>query len=151
MAVARQLLSRSRMPIHDGRRRAGEVVVVSKNPETNTGLERYLRDAGILTFCTSDIDGCTDIGSKNTSAFVFFPDDFSYEHVVLALATLSEERPSALPVLVTARPDRFEQLTSVEGLLVVPRPVWGWAILDAIREHLERRASRRKVSPRRRQ
>lgn len=136
--------------MHDDRRRAGEVVVVSKNPETNAGLERYLRDAGVLTVCTCDIDGCTDIGSEDTSAFVLFPDDFSYEHVVLVLATLSEERPSALPVLVTARPDRFEHLTSVDRLLLVPRPVWGWAILDAIREHLERRASRRKGGPRRR-
>lgn len=112
-----------------------DVVIVSKNPETIDGLQRYLREAGLATVFTRDLDECAAVGTANTAAFVFFPDDFPYEHVIVTLASLSEQRPFALPVLVTARPDPFERLTTVESVLIVPRPVWGWAILEAIRDH----------------
>jgi hypothetical protein len=131
------------MPLKHGPRRVDDVVIVSDNPETLDGLQRYLRDAGVATRCTRDLSECTNVASPRAVAFVLFPDDFAWEQVIVTLATLSEQRPLALPVLVTARPDRFERLTIAKNVLVIPRPAWGWTILDAIRDHLEQQASRR--------
>ena len=39
-------------------------------------------------------------------------------------------------MLVTSHPKRFAELMGAEKVLVVPRPAWGWAILDALRAHL---------------
>jgi DNA-binding response OmpR family regulator len=132
----------------DAPRRANDVVIVSNTPETLDGLQRYLRDAGMAARCTRDISDCTAVASPSTIAFVLFPDDFAWEQVVVALATLAEQQPRALPVLVTARPDRFERLTAAESVLIVPRPVWGWTILEAIRAHIERQQSRREEGSR---
>lgn len=136
------------MPHRDERGRVDDVVIVSNNPETLDGLQKYLTDAGLAARCSRNVDECTRAGSSRTVAFVLFPDDFPWDNVVGALATLAEERPLALPVLVTARPDRFERLVGADSLLLVPRPVWGWAILDAIRAHIEQRRSRRKEGAR---
>lgn len=64
-----------------------------------------------------------------------FPDDFQWVSVVAMLAELAERHPGALPVVVTAQPQRFEALTSSPELLIVARPAWGWTILEAIRAH----------------
>ena len=72
----------------------------------------------------------------NVSVVVLFPDDFRPDLVFSALATLRSKRPETLPVIVTKEPKRFESLSSPENCivpLVIPRPVWGWTILDAIR------------------
>lgn len=73
------------------------------------------------------------------SAVVLFPDDFSAQAVNAALADLRRNRPAALPVLVTSDPRRFDGLHGDKHIapLVVPKPVWGWSILDAIRARLE--------------
>jgi hypothetical protein len=114
-----------------------EVTIISTNPETLDGLQAYLRGAGLAARCTREVEGCAKLAPSRTLAFVLFPDDFPWESVMATLADFAEQRPLALPVLVTAQPQRFERLTSAEHVLIVPRPVWGWTILDAIRAHLE--------------
>lgn len=126
------------------RRRADDVVIVSNNRETLDGLQRYLGDAGVIARCARDVVECAKVASSSTVAFVLFPDDFPWEQVVVTLATLAEQKPRVLPVLVTARPDRFQRLTTPESVLIVPRPAWGWTILDAIRAHTAGQESRRR-------
>jgi hypothetical protein len=114
------------------------VAIVSKNPETLDGLETYLRRAGVTTNCTRDIGRSAQIGS-DVAAIVVFPDDFEWDDVVSALAAFARTNPRALPVVVTSAPQRFEALSVPEGVappLLVPKPAWGWTILDAIRAHL---------------
>lgn len=113
-----------------------EVAIVSLNPETLDGLQGYLSAAGVAARSTRDIDNCSRSAPPDTLAFVLFPDDFAWERVVAVIAELMAKRPLALPVLVTAHPKRFADLTDADRVLVVPRPVWGWAILDALRAHL---------------
>jgi hypothetical protein len=113
-----------------------EVAIVSNNPETLDGLQSYLRGAGVTARCTRDLAECAKFAPASTLAFVLFPDDFRWEKVIAAVAELAELRPKALPVLVTSQPQRFQSLTS-DSVLIVPRPVWGWTILDAIRAHLD--------------
>jgi DNA-binding response OmpR family regulator len=120
------------------RDRSFEVVIVSDNPETLDGLQSYLRGAGVTARCARDLVECTTFATATTIAFVLFPDDFVPENVVALIADLTRARPKAMSLLVTSEPHRFESLTSRHGVLVMPRPVWGWTLLDAIRAHLDR-------------
>jgi DNA-binding response OmpR family regulator len=115
-----------------------EVAIVSQNPETLDGLQAYLSAAGVVASCSRDLENCAAASLPHALAFVLFPDDYRWESVVAALAELRERRPRSLPVLVTSHPNRFEGLLGKGSVLVVPRPVWGWTILEAIRVHLVR-------------
>jgi hypothetical protein len=119
------------------RKAALEVAIVSDNPETLDGLKSYLSAAGVMARCTRDLLDCVRLAPPSTMASVFFPDDFPWETVIATIAELTKSRPRALPVLVTSQPQRFESLTQPDGVLIVPRPAWGWTILDAIRVHLD--------------
>jgi hypothetical protein len=113
------------------------VAIISRNPETLDGLEAYLQRAGVSTCTTRQIERSAKIGA-GASAFVVFPDDFEWDGVVEALILCSSGNPRALPVIVTNAPQRFENLQWPKNTtipLVVPRPAWGWKILDAIRAH----------------
>ena len=125
-----------RSPRPNQRRRL-HVAIVSRNPETLDGLEMYLQSAGMTTTGTSQIEHSAQIGA-GTAAVVVFPDDFDWDAVVPALAACLRTNPRALPVVVTNAPQRFEALTwPGDGAipLLVPKPAWGWTILDAIRAH----------------
>lgn len=140
-----------------------EVVIVASSSDTLNGLQSYLRAAGVAARGTSDIDELSRLTRTNVVAFVVFPDDFRWESVVAAIAEASERHRELLPILVTAHPKRFEALTGghigaaddaslgtaqrrkasrrreIEHppVLIVPRPAWGWTILDVIRAHAE--------------
>jgi DNA-binding NtrC family response regulator len=121
---------------HGGRQAEGvSVAVVSDNAETLDGLERYLCDAGIAARGTRRLDQAWEIVAASRSVVVLFPDDFPTIRVFAALAALKRRRPGALPVIVTKDYRRF---ASAEGAVVIPKPVWGFTILDAVRTRLER-------------
>jgi len=115
------------------------VTVVSDNPETLDGLESYLRAAGATVQSTRRLEKCPVMVPAFAAAIVLFPDDFPRDAVFRTLAELHSQRPNALLVLVTSEPKQFQGLPSGDGRiapLVVPKPVWGWTILDAIRARL---------------
>ena len=113
------------------------VTVVSDNPETLDGLESYFSSAGVGVHTTRRM-GSTDI-PPISSAVVFFPDDFLASDVLEAVARLRRARPAVLPILVTRDPRRFDAIADVRGKgpapIVLPKPAWGWTLLDAIRGH----------------
>jgi hypothetical protein len=116
------------------------VTIVADNPETLDGLEAFLRRAGVTTVGTKHIEKLSETPPPASSVVVFFPDDFPKSSVLSALKALRSKCPTTLAVLVTKEPKRFEGLPSNEGgvaPLVVPKPVWGWTILDAIRARLD--------------
>lgn len=118
--------------------RSQQVAIVSANLETLDGLESYLRGAGVAARGSARLEDCAELTAPTTAVVVLFPDDFPWEQVLAALADLSGRRPRILRVLVTGQPKKLEGI--VEGhpnVLVVPRPIWGWTILDAIRAHLD--------------
>ncbi len=118
------------------KRRSPEVVVIASSPNALDGLHSYLRNAGLTAHTLRDLDDFSRRADTSIDALVLFPDDFRWESVIAAVAELAERHPHALPVLVTARPQCFEKLAGTT-VLVVPRPVWGWTILDAIRAHVD--------------
>lgn len=108
-----------------------EVAIISANPETLDGLSTYFGAAGIRARCTRHLDGYSR--SERTNAFVFFPDDYRPENVASTLAALAARRPHARSVLVTANPKTFAGLAEDERVVIVPKPAWASAILDAVR------------------
>jgi DNA-binding NtrC family response regulator len=114
--------------------RCVSVAVVSDNTETLDGLERYLRDAGIAARGTRSLDQAWEMVTPSRSVVVLFPDDFPTIRVFAALAALRRRCPGARAVIVTKDYRRF---ASAEGAVVIPKPVWGFTILDAVRTRLE--------------
>jgi hypothetical protein len=110
-------------------------VILSTNSETLDGLRSYLEGVGVAVQGTRQPSECAKLTSPATLAFVVFPDDFARETVLATIAELVALRPKALPVLVTSQPQSFQRLSD-EGVLIVPRPAWGWTIRDAIDAHL---------------
>jgi hypothetical protein len=113
-----------------------DVAIVCANVETLDGLQAYLCGAGVRAKSFRKIDDCVGSAPESVLAFIVFPDDYPWESVLAALATLSEKRPHVLPVLVTSQPARFEGLVDREHVVLVPRPAWGWTIAEAIRSHV---------------
>lgn len=116
------------------------LTIVTGNPETLDGLELYVRRAGAAANGTRRIGDMVEMTPEIASAVVLFPDDFEWDAVVSALTQLRTERPKVLPVVVTSHARRFELLPVMRGgipPLVIPKPVWGWKILDSIRARLD--------------
>jgi len=114
------------------------VVIVSDNDETLDGLQEYLRGAGVAARGTRLLRGPM-LERRNITAVVLFPDDFAKADVASAVTRLL--RLDVLLVLVTGDPARFEAPAASAGAVtrpvVIPRPAWGWTILDTILGRLE--------------
>ena len=116
-----------------------QVVVISDNPETLDELQAYFVGVGIATrsFRTFQLARAVP---PATTALVVFPDELPLADVVEGLATIREQQPWLLLLLITAHPQRFLALSrdghSVQAILL-PKPVFGWTIVDAIRQHAE--------------
>lgn len=114
------------------------VTIVSLNAETLDGLQIYLQEAGVDAHATRQL---RPAGGKDHApdAVVFFPDDFGAEQVLRDIERLHLECPKVVLVIVTSEPRRFEALDTPEGAeprTVIPKPAWGWTILDAIRHRV---------------
>jgi DNA-binding NtrC family response regulator len=117
------------------------VLIVSANPETRDGLETYLRRAGVVSATTAHLDDAARLIPARDRVVVLFPDDFTKTQVTALLVKLVSLRPRPLAVLVTGAAKQFQAGRPHETglpLLVFPKPVWGWTILDAISAHLSK-------------
>ncbi len=113
---------------------SAQVTIVARSPETLDGLQAYLSRAGLGARGTRDLEGAH---AEPCSAVVLFPDGFSLEEVRDALERLRREKPGVLSLVITGEPARYLPFARQEGRgrppVVMPRPAWGWMILDAIR------------------
>jgi hypothetical protein len=78
--------------------------------------------------------------AASSTVLVLFPDDFAEPSVMTALLELATHCPALLVVLVTASPARYtgkESSRAGRPPLIVPKPVWGSALIDVDRERLE--------------
>lgn len=120
------------------------VVVVSENPETVDGLQSYFVGVGISAQSAPSLEATT-ILPEQTTAVVFFPDGFGAEEVIERVQALHKKRPRLLLLLVTGQARRFSTALETNrrdaALLVLPKPAFGWTIVDAIRLHAEATAS----------
>jgi hypothetical protein len=113
------------------------VTIVSANAETADGLRSYLCGAGVEATSTAELsmphEGALD-------AAVYFPDEYGAEEALEVIQKLRRAHSGLLVVIVTRQPHTFVRaLDDDEGgraPIVIPKPAWGWTILDAIREQL---------------
>jgi hypothetical protein len=113
------------------------VVIVAASAETLDELCRYLEDAGLAAGGTRELK--SGVLAAATAALVVFPDDFEEDAVLAFLRGVRVARPDVALVAVTRHPQRFQGVTTRDGrpveMAVLPRPSFGWAILDALAPH----------------
>jgi hypothetical protein len=114
------------------------VTIVSRNPETLDGLQDYLGRVGIPSHTTRALSDVKAVAPEHATATVIFPDDFAEASVLALVLELRRKRPRLLILLITRSPNRFRATLCVEdprsvAPIVLPKPLFGWVILDAIR------------------
>jgi hypothetical protein len=114
----------------------GHVTVVADNPQTLENLYSYFARVGVDSSGARELPESSRVPSAATS-LVLFPDDFEREQVEAFILSLRQSRPKLLVLLVTSAPQHFEAAVEPDGHSVppvaLPRPAFGWTILDAIR------------------
>lgn len=114
------------------------VAVVADNPETVGDLHEYLTDAGIAVDPTRALRAAADLAAS-VSAVVMFPDDYEETAVMANIAALRSARPRLLILLVTSAPQRLGSAAGPDGEttqpLLLPKPAFGWSILEVVRAH----------------
>jgi hypothetical protein len=118
------------------------VTIVSENPETTDGLQQYLGRAGIPSRSTRMVNDVSLVAPDHTTATVIFPDDFAEDAVLALIGELRRRRPHLRNLLITEAPQRLLSSLRLDDRrlpmpTVMPKPSFGWTILDAIRGHVE--------------
>jgi hypothetical protein len=120
------------------RREPIQVTIVTANAETFDGLQAYLSLRGLAARNAGQLG---ELDAKSCSAVIFFPDEFLLKDVLHELRRLRQGQPRVLVLVVTREPERYVEVVNAEGIgrapVVIPKPVWGWTILDAIRAGLK--------------
>lgn len=115
------------------------VAVVAENPETVDGLAAYLLRSGVRSKGSCTVDQLAELASS-AAAVVLFPDEFGPDEMVRAIQSLRRSQPMLFILLVTRDPHRFAPAIRGDGKsvapVVLPKPSFGWTILDALREHV---------------
>lgn len=112
------------------------VSVVADNPQTVEVLHSYFTRVGVDSNGARELAAIASAPAAAT-AVVLFPDDFGASDVAAKVLALRRARPKLLIVLVTGAPQALGAAIEPDGRslppLVLPRPAFGWTILDAIR------------------
>lgn len=128
-----------RAPVPRKAKPQATVAVVAKSPETVDGLAAYLGNAGVTTRGSRSLESVRTL-SSGTVAVVFFPDEFASAGALAALRELRRSHPRVFLVLVTRQPQDLEPALEPDGRstppLVLPKPAFGWTILDALRANV---------------
>jgi hypothetical protein len=111
-------------------------LVVCDDDDTLIRLQDYLRRAGVPTKATRQLEvAWTE--AESCSTLVLLPDDFDTGVVTDGLYRVLSHWPCPLVVLVTAARQHLEPLLTTvahpEAIVFTPKPVWGWTILDLVR------------------
>jgi hypothetical protein len=118
------------------------VTVVSRHAETLERLSSYFDASGVAARASADLGDLATLAPE-TTAVVLFPDDYDATQVESRLAELRKRRPQVLPLIVTRAPHRFAPAADGGSTpaVVLPKPTFGWSLLDAIRAHAQSLAS----------
>lgn len=111
------------------------VTVVGDHAQTIEGLRRYLSAAGLEARATRSLSE----GTANPTAsdvLVIFPDEFRTEEVLETIEALQKGYPELKLLLITSTPQHYQTsrlMDAAQSLILLPKPAFGWSILDAIR------------------
>jgi hypothetical protein len=116
-------------------RLATGALIVGDDADLLGQLHDYLTRAGVETRATRRLDEAWRRGSAE--AIVLFPDDFDTGEVTDGLSLLLARSRCPRVIVITAGPRLFELLIEClaarGSVVIMPKPVWGWAILDLLR------------------
>jgi hypothetical protein len=116
--------------------RAASVLVLSHSSETLDGLTAYFERAGVSCESRRVVNPLARLPVA-TRALVMFPDDFPSHEIANFLAVMGARRPDLVLVIVTRNAAAYTGLRASTGQLlnatVLPKPAFGWTILDLIR------------------
>lgn len=124
------------------------ITLVAANIPLISELSRYLQTAGVLVRPVPIVGRIVEV-PRFDDAIVVFADDLEPTDVCALVNALPDDHRSPLLVIVTSYPRRYARLGVAEPhkrVLILPRPAWGWSIVDAVRACLERPVSLRNVS-----
>lgn len=111
-------------------------LVVGDDDDTLIRLRDYLVRAGVEARATRQLAEAWAWPANE--CVVLLPDAFDAGEVTDGLVELLSRASSPFLIVVTAGPRLYEPL--IEGLphresvLIMPTPVWGWTILDLLRQ-----------------
>jgi hypothetical protein len=111
--------------------RDSKLTLVSADAETLRSVEGYLTHFGARLSSTSRLsEVATEAEAFGADAVVVFADDFAPEDVRAAVRALSVR----LTVIVTTERVEYEALhVEFPDVILLPRPTWGWVLLEAVR------------------
>jgi hypothetical protein len=115
--------------------------IIAKNDRTVTELLHYFAQVGASAKRLPELARWKSHPEESAGlqAFVIFPDDFEASLITETLTWIAEQAPRLLQLVVTRQPQRFLPTTIGPAppphRFVLPRPSFGWLILDAIRAH----------------
>jgi hypothetical protein len=116
-------------------------LVVCDHDDTLLRLRDYLGQAGVQTRATRQL---ADVWKPSGEAIVLLPDDFDVGDVTDGLSRLLVRPQAPFLIIVTAGPRLFAPLIATLGkadsVVLIPKPVWGWTILDLLRAWFDSRA-----------
>lgn len=116
------------------------ILVACADAETLDRLHVYLVGVGMTSRAVRSLEGVLDV-SEPSNAVVVFPDGFGVDKVVPWALAVREKWPQLLLLLVTREPQRFSTMLIKEhglsSLVVLPKPTFGWTIVDVIRVHAD--------------
>jgi hypothetical protein len=121
------------------RQREAGVVVLGSNQSTLEQLSEYFADTGVKAYARCSLTPLVELRPA-VQVVVMFPDDFPKPHVSAYLTDLGNRRPELAFVIVTQFPAKYQAIMGANGKAlrghILPRPSFGWTILDAIRDAL---------------
>lgn len=114
---------------------ATRTLIVGGDADLLGQLRDYLSHAGVEARASRRLNDAWRRGSAE--AVVLFPDDFEAGEVTDGLSLLLARSPCPRVIVITAGPRLFEPLiecfAASDSVVILPKPVWGWAILDLLR------------------
>jgi hypothetical protein len=116
------------------------VIIIAKSRETIDSLQEYFGRTGVVSHAQRSLDGLK-AGPASGTTVVLFPDDFDANVVEESVLRLRSTTPASLVVIVTGRPQRLGASLRPDDRsrqpVVLPKPAFGWAILDAVRDQTD--------------
>jgi hypothetical protein len=114
-----------------------KLTLVSSDRDAVRGVESYLTRSGARVSTTSRLDDA--LGEPaDADAVVLFADDYPPSDVLRTVRQLA----TRLVVIVSGHEQDFAALWSdappTARVVVLPRPTWGWMLLDAVRSGVKR-------------
>jgi DNA-binding response OmpR family regulator len=121
---------------------AMRLTLVATSRDTRDGMHLYLSRLGAEVRSTSELGAAVDM-AKGAKIVVVFADDYEREQAARAVRSILAPQGRPGVIVVTAEMERFRAALGAHDrgadITFLCRPVWGWAMVDAIREQLTRR------------